>query len=78
MFTFAELTIFGFLLAVSAEALEFCLVVCNLKTSLLRYSLIELKVYRFIQIKHLAAPFASKMIVILSLCLEPAQAAIKT
>jgi hypothetical protein len=74
---FVELTISRFLLAVSAEATEFRLMVCNLKTGSLGHPLIKLVVYRFIQIENLSTPFASKMIVILSLCLEPAQATIE-
>ena len=52
--------------------------VCNLKTSFLSYSFIKLIIYRFIQIENFSTKFASKMIVTLALCLEPAQATIKT
>jgi hypothetical protein len=78
IFILNELSFFGFLLAIPAEAAEFRLMVCNYKAGSLGYPLIKLLVNRFIQIEHPAAPFTPKMIVALSLCLEPAQATIKT
>ncbi len=69
--------IFSFTLASYAKPAKFKLMRGNFKAGAFGYMPFEFVMHRFINIKHPAAGFATKMVVISAVCLEPADLAVK-